>query len=81
MPRFNLAGKAREGATWLLEIPPATGLVDPIFLCELALELKMPIAELGQRMSAHELSVVWPAYFAWRARERQREEERQEALR
>jgi hypothetical protein len=51
---------------------------DPIFLCELALELKMPIGELGSRMSAHELTVVWPAYFHWRhaaaERARQREE-------
>jgi hypothetical protein len=32
----------------------------------MALELKMSIRELGERMSAHELTVVWPAYFAVR---------------
>lgn len=41
---------------------------DPIFLCELALEFRMPIGELGSRMSLHEMSVVWPAYFASRKR-------------
>lgn len=51
------------------------GMVDPIFLCELAIELKMPVGELGSRMSAHELAVVWPAFFAWRDRERAREHE------
>jgi hypothetical protein len=59
-----------------MELPP--GLVDPIFMCELALELKMSVGELGFRMSAHELSVMWPAYFAWREREREREENRQD---
>lgn len=56
-----------------------TGVPDPIFLCELALELHMPVGELGDRMSAHELCVVWPTYFQVRreAQERQqREEER-----
>ena len=50
-------------------------MADPIFTCELALELRMPVSELGQRMSAHELCVVWPAFFAWRARARAREDE------
>ena len=54
----------------------APGIVDPIFLCQLALELHMPVGELGARMSAHELTVVWPAYFAWRERARQRDEEK-----
>ena len=49
-------------------------MVDPLFLCELALELKMPISELGRRMSAHELCTTWPAYFALRAKEQAREE-------
>jgi hypothetical protein len=26
----------------------------------------MPIGELGERMSNHELTVVWPAYFEQR---------------
>jgi hypothetical protein len=42
-------------------------------MCELALEMKMPVGELADRMSAHELGVVWPAYF----RHRQREADRQ----
>ena len=50
---------------------------DPIFLCELALELKMPVSELGSRMSAHELNVTWPAFFRWRAREQERQAEKQ----
>ena len=58
----------------MLERPPGT--VDPIFMCELALELRMPVGELGDRMSAHELSVVWPAFFAYRAREAKREAEK-----
>jgi hypothetical protein len=27
-------------------------------------------------MSAHELSVTWPMFFAWRERDREREESR-----
>lgn len=57
-----------------MELPP--GVSDPIFLCELALELKMPVSELAGRMSAHELTVVWPAYFRYRQREAEREAER-----
>jgi hypothetical protein len=49
---------------------------DPIFMAELALELHMPIGELGSRMSAHELTVVWPAYFEYRQRVREREEQK-----
>jgi len=54
-----------------MELP--TGVPDPIFMCELALEMKMPVGELADRMSAHELGVVWPAYF----RHKQREADRQ----
>jgi hypothetical protein len=57
-----------------MELP--LGTADPIFLCELALELKMPVGELGSRMSAHELTVVWPQFFAWRRREAERQAER-----
>jgi hypothetical protein len=61
-----------------MELPPGTA--DPIFLCELAFELKMTVAELthgrGTPMSAHELTVVWPAYFRYRAREAKREAEK-----
>jgi hypothetical protein len=56
-------------------------MVNPIFLCQLALELHMPIGELGERMSAHELTVTWPAYFAWRDRARQREQLQDDAMR
>ena len=58
-------------------MPP--GVADPIFLCELALELRMPVGELGDRMSAHELTVVWPAFFRYREREQARQEEKQKA--
>ncbi len=57
-------------------LPTAPGLSDPIFACELALELGMPVGELGRRMSAHELTVVWPEFFAWRRREAERAEQR-----
>ena len=51
---------------------------DPLFLAELALEMGMPIAELGARMSNYELNVVWPAFFAERERHRKIEEARRE---
>jgi len=57
------------------------GMTDPLFLHELALELKMTVGELGKRMSAHELTVAWPAYFAYRERERRRNEEKWEQRR
>jgi hypothetical protein len=50
--------------------------VDPIFMHELALELHMTVADLSRRASAHELAVAWPAFFAYRAREAQRQENR-----
>jgi hypothetical protein len=59
----------------------APGTTDPIFLCELALEMRMPVGELGDRMSAHELTVVWPAYFAYRHRDAERQAERQASAR
>ena len=62
-----------------MELPP--GAVDPIFMHELALELRMPVGELADRMSAHELCVAWPAFFAWRAREAEREAEKQDQRR
>lgn len=57
------------------DTPPRT--VDPIFLCELALELKMPVGELHQRMTEHELTVLWPAYFRSRNRVQRKQEEEQ----
>jgi hypothetical protein len=60
-----------------MELPP--GVADPIFLCELALELKMPVGELAERMSAHELAVIWPAFFRYKQREAQREADKRDA--
>lgn len=61
-----------------MELPPGT--VDPLFQHELALELKMTVGELmhgrGTPMSAHELAVCWPAFYAVKAREEKREQDR-----
>lgn len=59
------------GRLSLMPLPPS--IADPLFLHELALELKMPVSELGQRMSNYELCVMWPAFFAERARHEQAE--------
>lgn len=56
-------------------------MADPIFLCQLALKLGMPVGEMCERMSAHELTVVWPAYFEWEAEERERMENKQRGSR
>jgi hypothetical protein len=53
-------------------------VADPLFLHELALELKMPVGELGTRMSNYELCVLWPAYFAHRAAQAEQERLKQE---
>lgn len=58
-----------------MTLPP--GVADPIFLCELAETLGMTIGDLGRRMSAHELTVVWPEFFAYKAREQKRQEEKE----
>lgn len=52
-------------------LPP--GVTDPLFLHELALELKMPVGEMCNRMSAHELTVLWPEFFAYRHRQAERD--------
>jgi hypothetical protein len=61
------------------------GVPDPIFMCELALELGMTVGELthgrGTQMSAHELGVVWPEFFAYRHREAERQEQKRELAR
>ena len=66
-----------------MELPP--GVPSPIFSCELALELHMTVGELmhgrGTPMSAHELTVVWPAFFRYREREAKRQEEKEKARR
>ena len=59
-----------------MTLPP--GVVDPLFLHELALELKMPVGEMCNRMSAHELTVCWPEFFAYRAREAERQAKQQD---
>ncbi len=62
-----------------MDLPP--GMVDPLFLAEMALRFQMPVAELthgrGTPMSAHELTVFWPAYFSHLARQAERQEEKQ----
>ena len=55
-----------------MELP--LGVADPIFICELALELGKSVREVGESMSAYELCVIWPEFFATRARMRQVEE-------
>ena len=40
-------------------------------ICRLALDLGMPISELGERMSNYELTVIWPAYYRTLDAERQ----------
>ena len=63
-----------------MELPPYRGLADPIFMCELALRLGMPVGEMCSRMTAHELTVMWPAYFQVEA-DRRKREERDRAIR
>lgn len=41
----------------------------------------MPVGEMCNRMSAHELTVLWPEFFAYRQREAERQEEAQKAQR
>lgn len=52
-------------------LPP--GVVDPLFLCELATELKMSVGEIthgrGTPMSAYELTILWPLFRQWKAKE------------
>jgi hypothetical protein len=52
------------------------GVADPIFMCELAVKLGMPIGELGERMSNHELNVVWPAYLQYEQDQREAAQEK-----
>lgn len=55
-----------------MELP--LGVPDPLFLHELALELGKSVSELCESMSAHELCVMWPEFFATRQRMRDAEE-------
>jgi hypothetical protein len=64
------------GQTWVMQLPP--GVPDPIFLHELAEALGKTVQEMctGEPgMSAHELTVGWPLYHAYKARTRERAEE------
>jgi hypothetical protein len=58
----------------LLDLP--LGVADPMFMCELAELLGMPVSEVGDRMSNYELNVTWPAYFAAKRRIAQHEADR-----
>lgn len=59
-----------------MPLPPTVS--DPLFLAELALEMKMPVGELGQRMSNWELTVFWPAYYRQKAIHDKAEAEKRE---
>lgn len=68
---------------WRFSLP--LGVSDPWQMCELALEMHMTLGELsygrGTPMSNYELCVVWPAFFAERARLQQIEIAKQEQRR
>ena len=41
----------------------------------------MTVGEIGARMSAHELAVLWPEFFAYRRREQKRVQQAEENAR
>lgn len=63
------------GKWWSLPLPLT--VADPYYVCELALEMGMPVGELGSRMSNYELTVIWPAFLRARAELRKLEAESQ----
>ncbi len=65
MRDFQTAALMAEGKADAY-FPP--GVVSPYFACQLALRLGMPVSELHTRMSNHELTVIWPAFFKAEAR-------------
>lgn len=71
--------EARQGRTWKLQLP--LGVADPLFMGELALEMHMPVGELGERMSNHELCVFWPEFFATRHKLQEAENQKREGRR
>lgn len=57
------------------------GVPDPMYLFELALEMRKSVREMTTGvpgMSAHELNVMWPCYFHVRAQEQAIMQEREE---
>jgi hypothetical protein len=52
------------------------GVSDPMFLCELALEMGMSLRDLGERESNYNVCVTWPLFFATRRREQERQAEK-----
>lgn len=54
-------------------------MADRYFMCELAEALGMTLQDLGNRASNHEVCVIWPAYFAEKARRQQIMRDRAEA--
>ncbi len=55
--------------------------VDPIFLGELALEMHMPVGEMCERMDLHELVAFWPAFFADKRNQDDRQQQEAEQQR
>jgi hypothetical protein len=68
----------RDAENWepMLRLPKGYAL-DPISECELALELGMSLAELhhgrGTPMPLFELTVIWPLFWGYRNRMRERQ--------
>ena len=68
------------GRTWHLQMPAEKGLVDPLFLHELAETLHKTKYELGYTMPASELQ-EWAEFYAYKRREAERQEQKQEQQR
>jgi hypothetical protein len=66
-----------------MPLPP--GVVDPVYLYELAEHLNMTVGEVcygrGTPMSLHELAVGWPAYFAYKQRQAEKRENQRQVRR
>lgn len=58
-----------------MQMPTGKGLIDDLFIHELCLALHMSRRQLGEAMDAHELTVLWPEFYAVQERERVRQEE------
>lgn len=64
---------------WRFSLP--LSIADPYFMCELALELGVTLADLGRRESNYNVCITWPAFFAERSRLQAIEAEKQERQR